>query len=232
MQEGILALMRAAEKFEPHRGFRFSTYAMYWVRSSVKRSHSVQSRPMIPIPQRLFERNKQLLRVQEQLLLDNNGIPPTTKELGQAIGISEKQVETCFRAMGVHCSSMDQTLFNPRKPNDAASSSNTGLGDLIPDAESNPAERELLREDLLLSLEKHLDAEQLELLLLRFGVTTDANAPTSLVGPTNGKMVTVAELSRRLGMKPWKIRKSIDESIGKLQEAGIDEWRMFADELG
>lgn len=66
MQEGTVALIRAAEKFEPQRGFRFSTYAMYWIRAAVKRSQILQSR-VINVPQRLHETHKKVVKTESQL---------------------------------------------------------------------------------------------------------------------------------------------------------------------
>jgi len=79
MQEGIVALIRAAEKFEPERGWKFSTYAMYWVRASVKRSQIYQSR-VITVPQRLHENYKRLQRVEREIMV-STGQKPSKKEL-------------------------------------------------------------------------------------------------------------------------------------------------------
>lgn len=97
MQEGTTALIRAAEKFEPKLGIRFSTYAMYWIRSSVKHLHTLQSR-IIQVPQRLHEIHKKILKYQE-MLEDELGRIPTTSELAESVGISEIQLERCMDAM-------------------------------------------------------------------------------------------------------------------------------------
>jgi RNA polymerase primary sigma factor len=97
MQEGIVALIRAAEKFEPDRGWKFSTYAMYWIRASVKRSQITQSR-IITVPHRSYENHKRLLRVEKEIW-QGTGKKPSHKELGEIVGMSELQVDRCFTAM-------------------------------------------------------------------------------------------------------------------------------------
>lgn len=217
-----MALVRAAEKYEPDRGFKFSTYAMYWVRSSVKRSHIDQSRT-VPVPQRLYERHKQLLLKQAQIL-DEKGVKPSSKELGRELGISEKQVNSCFAALGVQFSSLDASISNSLNPDNAVG---YGRAELIKDNGLDPRTIDLVREDLISTLRRHLDPPELRILLLRFGISDEL----ALKGPTNGNLITVAELSRQLGMKPWKVRQSLEESLAKLNEAGIEEWRAFENAL-
>eukprot|EP00527_Entomoneis_sp_CCMP2396_P007710 CAMPEP_0198142720 /NCGR_PEP_ID=MMETSP1443-20131203/5437_1 /TAXON_ID=186043 /ORGANISM="Entomoneis sp., Strain CCMP2396" /LENGTH=458 /DNA_ID=CAMNT_0043805797 /DNA_START=63 /DNA_END=1435 /DNA_ORIENTATION=- len=108
MQEGILALIRAAEKFEPERGWKFSTYAMYWVRASVKRSQVSQARAL-PVPHRVYENHKRLIRVQKELEV-TLGRMPTKKELGVSVGMSELQVDRCFTAMRQKFYSLDEEI--------------------------------------------------------------------------------------------------------------------------
>lgn len=225
MQEGILALIRAAEKFEPDRGWKFSTYAMYWVRSSVKRSQIFQSR-VVAVPQRLHENYKRLLKVQADLTVQLNR-KPTRKELGAVVGMSELQVNRCFTAMQQRCYSLDQEIFNAKKPMKDHGKKDT-LIDLIDgnadDGEHKRFERTLLREDLIETLNRYLTPDEVELLLLRYGLK---ESPGRKI---NGQL-TIAELSRIVGVKPDKVRRTIKKSLEQLRATGPEEWLSFQRQL-
>ena len=225
MQEGILALIRAAEKFEPDRGWKFSTYAMYWVRASVKRSQIFQSR-LVPVPQRLYENHKRLMRVEREMMSEL-GRKPTMKELGDAVGMSELQVERCLTAMSQQCVSLDQEIKNRLKPSGSDREKDT-LVELIEsrtdDGEHNVQRREMVREALIEALHRHLKPDEVELLLLRYGL---------IDGPREklGRQLTIAELSRIVGLKPDKVRRTIDRSLKQLKAVGVDEWLAYDREL-
>jgi RNA polymerase primary sigma factor len=229
MQEGILALIRAAEKFEPERGWKFSTYAMYWVRASVKRSQIYQSR-VINVPQRLHENYKRLQRLKRAMAVET-GRKPTTKELGEAVGMTEKQVKRCFTAVEQRCFSLDQELSNSLKPGNE--SNGETLVDIIAgkfeDSDHLQLQRVLLREDLIETLQRHLTPEEVDILLLRYGLK---EAPTANRKNLNGgQQVTIAELSRIFGLKPDKVRRTIDNSLKQLEGAGLEEWLAFERDL-
>lgn len=225
MQEGILALIRAAEKFEPDRGWKFSTYAMYWVRASVKRSQILQSR-IIPVPQRLYENHKRLLRI-ERDLYGALGRKPTKKELGKVVGMSEVQVERCFTAMEQSCVSLDQTIRNTLKPNSGDRDSDT-LVEIVDakfeDIEQHRQRVSLVREALIETLNRHLKPDEVELLMLRYGLKE---------GPSNlsGQQLSIAELSRLVDRKPDKVRRTITRCLKQLKAIGVEEWLAFEREL-
>mmetsp|Transcript_20527 Transcript_20527/g.56669 ORF Transcript_20527/g.56669 Transcript_20527/m.56669 type:complete len:579 (-) Transcript_20527:88-1824(-) len=216
MQEGILALIRAAEKFEPDRGWKFSTYAMYWVRASVKRNQVYQSRT-VPVPHRVFENHKRLIRVQKELesTLDRR---PTKKELGEAVGMSEIQVERCFSAMQQKFYSLDQDIHNTYKPQ------NSGRKDkLVEIIQSRALDEELglkstfLREAFVETLHRHLNEQEVELIMLRYGLK---HCPEHT---RIGGQPTIAELSRTVGLKPDKVRRIINRALKQLK-ANPEEW--------
>lgn len=224
MQEGIVALIRAAEKFEPDRGWKFSTYAMYWVRASVKRNQIFQSR-IINVPSRVHENHKRLLRVQKELTAVL-GRAPTKKELGDAVGMSELQVTRCFTAMKQKCFSLDEGIKNTRKP----MSGDTERDSLIEIVESRTEDGEyikqnriFLREDLIETLSRHLKPHEVELLLLRYGLHENST--------TSGRQVPIIELSEMVGWKPDKVRRTINRSLKQLKSVGVDEWLSFEREF-
>jgi RNA polymerase primary sigma factor len=218
MQEGVMALIRAAEKFEPERGWRFSTYALYWIRASVKRTQIFQSR-IVSVPQRLYENHKRLLRVEKEMALVL-GRKPTKFELGEAVGMSELQVTRCMTAMDQRCYSLDRSISNSKKPMSGDKGGDT-LNDLVQsktdDGEHTKCKRVLLREDLIETLHRYISPEEVELLLLRYGLKD---------GPSHklGGQPTIAELSEMVGLKPDKVRRIIEKSLRQLKTAGGDEW--------
>lgn len=221
MQEGILALIRAAEKYDPNRGFRFSTYAMYWIRSAVKRSQIYQSR-VITVPQRLYENHKRLNRVYAEMSKEL-GRPPTKKELGDSVGMTGTQVERCCAAMSQQIYSLDNPLFNSKKPtSDDDKDTLVGLiACTTNDSDYNKLKHMFMREDLLETLHRHLSNEEVRLLTLRYGI----GAPVAKT-KKNG-MLTIAEISRTVGIKPDKVRRIINKSLKHLRACIGDEWRDF-----
>lgn len=222
MQEGIIALIRAAEKFEPDRGWKFSTYAMYWVRASVKRNQVSQSR-VINVPHRLYENHKRLMKLENELKLQLDR-RPTRKELADASDMTEQQVERCLTAIEQRCFSLDQEIKNTLKPM-SNSSQRDRLVDILDtkseDSEDRKLESMLLREDLIETLNRHLQPEEVELLLLRYGLKALPESNRIAGQPT------IAELSRVVGLKPDKIRRIINRSLKHLRTAASDEWRSF-----
>jgi RNA polymerase sigma factor (sigma-70 family) len=231
MQEGIVALIRAAEKFEPDRGWKFSTYAMYWVRASVKRSQISQSR-VITVPQRLYENHKRLQRIEKEMFI-STGRKPTYKELGEVVGMSEMQVDRCFTAMKQQCFSLDQQITNSRKPMSIETSRDTMI-DIIESkaiaTEEDDATRSQIREEIIASLRRHLPDDEVKVLTIRFGLQeSDALPARNFHG--NPPLVTIAELSRMVGMKPDKIRRMINKSLQHLKTVGFDEYIAFEREI-
>lgn len=198
---------------------------MYWIRSGVKRSQILQSR-VIPVPQRLYENHKRLQRVEKELI-ETLGRQPTKKEMGEVIGMSETQVERCLKAMEQKCSSLDQGITNKLKPNngDREESSMYDLVQSTEDGEHNKQKRIFIREDLIETLNRHLDPESVDLLLLRYGLKDDA-LPYGFSGP-----LTIAEVSQLVGLKPDKVRRMINNSLKQLKFLIGDEWEDFEREL-
>ena len=199
---------------------------MYWIRSAVKRNQIYQSR-VITVPQRLYENHKRINRVQEEMK-QSLGRAPTKKEIGEAVGMSEVQIDRCCSAMAQRCYSLDQQIANPLKPMNVDSNRDT-MYELVEsrtdDGDYNKLKHVLLREDLIETLNRHLSVEEATLLQLRYGLMD------SVSKKAKSGSLTIAEVSRMVGMKPDKVRRMINKSLKQLKSVIGDEWNDFEQEF-
>lgn len=223
MQEGVTALIRAAEKFDPERGFRFSTYAMYWIRSAVKRSQILQSR-VINVPQRLHETYKKITKIETELKKEL-GRKPTTAELASAGGLTETQLHRCKRAIAQQCFSLDSELENTLNPNKSDMNHDTMYNILAAqydNVEFKQLKSDFMKDDLISTLYRYLSSHEVDLLLLRYGLMDERTLPHGFSGP-----LTIAEVSRLVGLKPDKVRRMINKSLRQLRHLIAHEWEDF-----
>ncbi|MBL8866852.1 MAG: sigma-70 family RNA polymerase sigma factor [Gemmataceae bacterium] len=197
IEEGNLGLLRAVEGFDPNMNTRFSTYASYWIKQSIKRA-LVNTAKTIRIPAYMVELLAKWRRATNKLT-DELGRPPTPEEIAKLLGLPKKKLNIIKKAIRV---------YNSAPQTEQAGDGGWTIDEMLMDGRAKTPDLEMVENDdlkhVIVLLEK-MDKREATVLKMRFGI--DGEEPK-----------TLKEIGESLGLTRERVRQIESEALAKLYE--------------